>query len=70
MKRFFSLLLALCMLPMRPVRADTIKWVDFQIPYASLQYAMEQDIATSMEKMIDMLEDDDDVQNVYHNWDE
>lgn len=27
-------------------------------------------IATSMEKMIDMLEDDDDVQNVYHNWDE
>ena len=26
-------------------------------------------IATSMEKMIDMLEDDDDVQNVYHNWD-
>ena len=27
-------------------------------------------IVTSMEKMIDMLEDDDDVQNVYHNWDE
>ena len=27
-------------------------------------------IATSMEKMIDMLEDDDDVQNVYHNWEE
>jgi len=27
-------------------------------------------IAASMEKMIDMLEDDDDVQNVYHNWDE
>ena len=26
-------------------------------------------IATRMEKMIDMLEDDDDVQNVYHNWD-
>ena len=26
-------------------------------------------IAASMEKMIDMLEDDDDVQNVYHNWD-
>ncbi len=46
MKRFFSLLLALCMLPMRPVRADTIKWVDFQIPYVSLKYAMEQDIAT------------------------
>ena len=27
-------------------------------------------IVASMEKMIDMLEDDDDVQNVYHNWDE
>lgn len=24
----------------------------------------------SMEKMLDQLEDDDDVQNVYHNWDE
>ena len=22
----------------------------------------------SMEKLIDLLEDDDDVQNVYHNW--
>ena len=27
-------------------------------------------VASSMEKLIDMLEDDDDVQNVYHNWDE
>ncbi len=25
--------------------------------------------ASSMEKLIDMLEDNDDVQNVYHNWD-
>ena len=24
----------------------------------------------NMEKLIDMLEDNDDVQNVYHNWDE
>ena len=29
-----------------PVRAETIKWVDFDIPYESLQYAMERDIAT------------------------
>ena len=28
------------------VKADTIKWVDFHIPYESLKYAMEQDIAT------------------------
>ena len=25
---------------------------------------------TKMEKLLDMLEDDDDVQNVWHNWDE
>ena len=29
-----------------PVRAEPIKWVDFDIPYESLQYAMERDIAT------------------------
>ncbi len=29
-----------------PVRAETIKWVDFDAPYESLRYAMEQDIAT------------------------
>ena len=29
-----------------PVRAEPIKWVDFDVPYESLHYAMEQDIAT------------------------
>ena len=29
-----------------PVRAEPIKWVDFQVPYESLKYAMEQDIAS------------------------
>ena len=29
-----------------PVRAEPIKWVDFQVPYESLKYAMEVDIAT------------------------
>ena len=44
MRRFFALLI----LPLLviPVRAETIKWVDFQVPYESLQYAMEVDIAT------------------------
>lgn len=28
------------------VHADTIRWVDFQVPYESLEYAMGQDIAT------------------------
>lgn len=29
-----------------PVRAETIRWVDFQVDYASLKYAMDTDIAT------------------------
>lgn len=29
-----------------PVRAEPIKWVDFSVPYESLQYAMEADITT------------------------
>ena len=29
-----------------PVWAEPIKWVDFDVPYESLRYAMEQDIAT------------------------
>ena len=33
-----------------PAGADTIKWVDFRIPYESLRYAMEQDIATFEEE--------------------
>ena len=44
MRRFFALLL----LPFLviPVRAEPIKWVDFQVPYESLKYAMNVDIAT------------------------
>ena len=44
MRRFFVFLL----LPLLviPVRAEPIKWVDFQVPYASLKYAMDVDIAT------------------------
>lgn len=40
----FCLFLAVLMTV--PVRAETIKWVDFDVPYESLKYAMEQDIAT------------------------
>ena len=46
MKRRIFLSILLCLVLAIPVRADTIKWVDFQVPYASLRYAMEQDIAT------------------------
>ena len=33
-----------------PAKAQTIRWVDFQVPYESLKYAMEQDIATFEEE--------------------
>ena len=46
MKRriFLSFLLIVGMV--MPVRAEPIKWVDFGVPYESLKYAMEQDVAT------------------------
>ena len=44
MKRIFCVLLVLLLAV--PVAAEPIKWVDFNVPYASLKYALEQDIAT------------------------
>ena len=46
MKRFFLLAMMLPLLAV-PARAETIKWVDFNVPYESLKYALEQDIATA-----------------------
>lgn len=42
------LLLFFLMLPILviPVRAEPIKWVDFNVPYESLRYALDQDIKT------------------------
>jgi len=31
---------------------------------------LDEENAKYMQKMIDMLDDDEDVQNVWHNWDE
>ena len=45
MKRFFICFLILPLLAV-PVRAETIKWVDFGVPYESLKYALDIDIAT------------------------
>ena len=45
-KRWISFILIVCMLPVLPVSADPIKWVDFQVLYESLEYAMNQDIET------------------------
>ena len=46
MKRWISFFLIACMLPAQQVGADPIKWVDFQVPYESLEYAMDRDIET------------------------
>ena len=46
MKRF-GLFLCLLSLMIFPVSADPIKWVDFNVPYESMKYAMEEDIKTS-----------------------
>ena len=47
MKRWISLLLVLTLLPVLPVSAETIRWVDFGVPYESLKYAMDQDITSA-----------------------
>ncbi len=39
------------------------------IPQTYVELTDEKDIA-GIQKTLDMLDDDDDVQNVYHNWDE
>ena len=57
MKRriFFSILL--CLALALPVGADTIRWVDFSVPYESLKYAMDRDIETfEQEKHIDWID--------------
>ena len=46
MKRLFAIALLLPVL-LVPVSAEPIRWVDFQIPYESMRYALDQDIATS-----------------------
>ena len=46
MKRFFLCFLILFPVLAVPAKAAYIKWVDFAVPYESLKYAMDQDIAT------------------------
>ena len=49
MKRLLLFMFFLPMLVL-PARADTIQWVDFNVPYESMKYAMEQDIQTFEEE--------------------
>ncbi len=46
MRRRFFTVIALIFLLTVPVQAETIRWVDFGVPYESLQYAMDVDINT------------------------
>ena len=46
MKRWILCILVFAMLPVFSVDAEPIKWVDFGVPYESMKYALEQDIAT------------------------
>ena len=45
MKRLLASILILPMLVL-PVQAETIRWVDFNVSYESMKYALDQDIAT------------------------
>ena len=56
MKRYFACLLIVSLLAV-PVSAEPIRWVDFGVPYESLKYALDQDIATAeQEKHIGWIE--------------
>lgn len=47
MRRQLFFIVILCAVLALPVRADTIRWVDFGVSYESLKYAMDTDIATA-----------------------
>ena len=56
MRRFAFCILMMAVL-LIPVSAKPISWVDFQIPYESLKYAMDVDIKTfEEEKHLDWVE--------------
>lgn len=57
MKRRIAFFLIIAVLVAVPVNAETIRWVDFGVPYESLKYAMDTDIATfDREKHISWIE--------------
>ena len=57
MKRRLFLLVLILSFTVFPVRAETIRWVDFSVPYESLKFAMDTDIATfDQEKHVDWID--------------
>lgn len=51
MKRQIFILGILLFVLAVPAKAETIRWVDFSVPYASLKYAMDQDISTKEKEL-------------------
>lgn len=51
MKRWILFVLILLMIPMIVADASPIKWVDFDVPLESLQFAMQTDIETSGQEL-------------------
>ena len=49
MKRFFVLVVLIPVLAL-PVRGETIRWVDFDVSYESMKYALDQDILTAQQE--------------------
>ncbi len=57
MKRRFFFCVLLIFALVLPVAAEPIRWVDFRVPYESMKYALDQDIATfEQEKHIGWIE--------------
>ncbi len=56
MRRFFMCAFLICLLIL-PASAEPIKWVDFDVPYESMKYAMDADIQTfEQENHIDWID--------------
>lgn len=51
MKRFLVLLLCLMPVLAVPAQAQSIRWVDFDVPFASLHYALERDVETAEQEV-------------------
>lgn len=49
MRRFFTAILLIFAMAV-PVAGETIRWVDFDVPYESLEYALSQDILTAQQE--------------------
>ena len=49
MRRFFTAILLIFAMAV-PAAGETIRWVDFDVPYESLEYALSQDILTAQQE--------------------